>query len=184
MFIKFNEYLKESVNDDLLYHWLSLEKISNLLNKNILYGKFKHTINGVEYIGNSFSRNKHLKIDYYTVRLTCDKDKLKQNYKIMPLDGEIIHRKIDTADDYKYNKNKDRNPKKTNVFGDQPIKKDFHIHRFDEEFILGDIKNISKYIKSVDVYEGNWYSEKNSDDDIINLEKYCIENNISFNKHF
>jgi hypothetical protein len=102
------------------------------------------------------------------------------NYKIIPLDGEIIHRRIDFNDKFKFNKNRDRNPKKTHAFGDQEISKDFDKHRFDEEFILGDIKNISRYITEIIIYPKKWNSEKLDDNLINDLNDYCNKHNINF----
>jgi len=180
IFTNIIDYINENVNDNLLYSWISLDKINSIVNDNIMPAKFKHTIKGVDYYGNSFSRNKLLDIEHYVIRISVDKDLIQHNYKIIPLDGEIIHRRIDSSDVYKYNKNRDRNPKKRNFFGDQPIKKDFHKYRFDEEFIIGDIQNISRYIKQIDIFEGGrfWDAEKIDNDILEKIEKYCQINNI------
>jgi hypothetical protein len=178
-FIKtLKDFLNEGINDNLLYSWISNEKIINIIETDKIYGNFKHTINNKDYYGNSFSRNKNLIIDHYRIRITIDKSLLTMNYKIIPLDGEIIHRKIDFKDEWKYNKYRDRNPKKTHIFGDQKISKDFDKHRFDEEFVLGDIKNISRYITEINISTEKWNSE-NIDENIINeLKIYCDKNKI------
>jgi len=95
----FEKFINESKNFNL-YHWVSTNKMIEIINDNTLYAKFKHTINNKEIYGNSLSRNKKLKINYSYIRLTLDQEKLNNNYKIIPLDGEIIHRRINITDDY------------------------------------------------------------------------------------
>lgn len=179
-FLNEQKQINEGINDNLLYSWISEEKIINIIESDKMYGKFKHTINNKDFYGNSFSRNKNLIISHYRVRITIDKSLLSMNYKIIPLDGEIIHRRIDFNDKFKFNKNRDRNPKKTHSFGDQEISKDFDKHRFDEEFILGDIKNISRYITEIIIYPEKWNSEKLDDNLINDLNDYCNKHNINF----
>ena len=179
-FLNEQKQINEGINDNLLYSWISEEKIINIIESDKMQGKFKHTINNKDFYGNSFSRNKNLIISHYRVRITIDKSLLSMNYKIIPLDGEIIHRRIDFNDKFKFNKNRDRNPKKTHSFGDQEISKDFDKHRFDEEFILGDIKNISRYITEIIIYPKKWNSEKLDDNLINDLNDYCNKHNINF----
>jgi hypothetical protein len=176
-------FINETEMPNLLYHWISEKKANDITKEDILYGNFIHTLRGKKIKGNSFSRNKNLKINYSTIRLTVDKDKLKNNYKIIPLDAEIIHRGVDTSDDYKYQRYKDRNPKKTNVFGDQPIQKNFDEYRFDEEFVVGDIKNISRYITQIDFFKDEWYSDKIDNDKMVELIEYCKSQNIKTQIH-
>lgn len=178
MYTKIIDFISENVYKNTLYSWISTNKIKDIVYRNIIFGGFKHTLKNKDIFGNSFSRNKFLVIDNYRVKIEVDKDLIKNRYKIIPLDGEIIHRKVRFNDIWKYNKYKDRNPKKTNVFGDQPINKDFHIHRFDEEFIIGDIKDVSKYITKVIVYPKKWNSEILDDDLLKDLIEYCEKNNI------
>lgn len=180
--IKLIDLLLESKSSDL-YTWVSKDKIKDIVNNNIIYGKFKHNINGKELLGNSLSRNKSLQIPIYYIRLTLDQEKLTNNYKIIPLDAEIIHRKIDLKDKDKFNKNRDRNPKKTNFFGDQPIRKDFDKDRFDEEFVVGDIKNISNYIKEILIIKPNWQAEELDNSLLSNLINYCKKHNIKIKQN-
>jgi len=177
------QIIDEGEMNNLLYHWISKKKVKDMIEQDTLFGDFVHTINGKDIKGNSFSRNKNLKINYSTIRLTVDKDKLKNNYKIIPLDAEIIHRKITPSDTYKYQKYRDRNPKKTNSFGDQPIRKNFDEDRFDEEFVVGNIKNISKYITQIDFYENKWYSDEVDSDELNKLLEYCKLHNIKIQNH-
>jgi hypothetical protein len=175
--------INEGEITNLLYHWISNKKIDDIVEEDTLFGNFIHTIRGQKISGNSFSRNKNLKINYSTVRLTVDKDKLKNNYKIMPLDAEIIHRKIDFDDRQKYNKFRDRNPKKTNIFGDQPIRKNFDEDRFDEEFVVGNITNVSRYITQIDFFKPKWYSDNIDVDKLNKLLAYCKLHNIKIQTH-
>lgn len=170
----------EHVSDNLLYTWVSKKKIEDIVNNDTLYGNFKHTVKNKDIYGNSFSRNKNLIIDHYQVKLVVNKTILSTKYKIVPLDGEIIHRKIDVKDKQKYDRYRDRNPKKTHIFGDQKISKDFDKHVFAEEFVLGDIKNLSRYITEIIVYPKNWNSEDIEDVVINKLKNYCDKHNIIF----
>ena len=181
-FLNEQNKINEGISDNLLYSWISNNKIIDIVEGDKMYGNFKHTINNKDFYGNSFSRNKNLIIDHYRVRICVDKSLLSMNYKIIPLDGEIIHRKIDFKDKWKYNKYRDRNPKKTHVFGDQEISKDFDKHRFDEEFVLGDIKNISRYITEIIVYPKKWNSEEIDENLINDLKNYCDKHNIKFSQ--
>jgi hypothetical protein len=174
------QQINEGLNDNLLYSWISKQKIQDIISDNSMYGKFKHTINKTDFYGNSFSRNKNLIIDHYRVKITVDKSLLSMNYKIIPVDGEIIHRKIDIYDKWKYPKYRDRNPKKTHAFGDQKISKDFDKHRFDEEFVLGDIKNMNRYLVEVVLYPEKWNTEEINENTINELKVYCEKHNIRF----
>lgn len=175
--------INEGEMTNLLYHWISNKKVEDIVEEDTLFGNFIHIIKGEEIKGNSFSRNKNLKINYSTIRLTVDKDKLKNNYKIIPLDAEITHRKIDPSDKYRYERFRDRNPKKTNVFGDQPIRKNFDEDRFDEEFVVGNINNISRYITQIDFFKSEWYSDEVDDSKVMKLLEYCKSHNIKTQIH-
>lgn len=160
-----------------LYHWSSIEKIQRIIHDDTMYGKFKHIINRKEYVGNSLSRNNRMIITNYNIRITLDQEKLKHNYRMFTVDAEIIHRKIDVRKPELYPsriKINDRSPNKTNTFGDSPIKKDFNNYIFAEEFILGDIKNVHKYIKEIKITDNkNWMVKKLSNKLIENLKWYC-----------
>ena len=175
--------INEGEMTNLLYHWISNKKVDDIVEEDTLFGNFIHVVKGEKIKGNSFSRNKNLKINYSTIRLTVDKDMLKNNYKIIPLDAEIIHRKIDPSDKYRYEKFRDRNPKKTNVFGDQPIPKNFDEYRFDEEFVVGNISNISRYITQIDFFKPKWYSDEVDDNKVMKLLEYCKLHNIKTQIH-
>jgi hypothetical protein len=175
--------ITESGMRELIYHWIGDKKVDDIVKEDTLFGNFIHIIRGRKIKGNSFSRNKNLKINYSTIRLTVDKDKLKNNYKIIPLDAEITHRRIDTSDKHKYERFRDRNPKKSNVFGDQPIQKDFDKYRFDEEFVVGDIKNISRCITQIDIFKKEWYSDEIDNGKVEKLLEYCRLHNIKIQTH-
>jgi hypothetical protein len=177
------EVISEGDMTNLIYHWISNKKVDDIVEEDKLFGDFIHIIKGVEIKGNSFSRNKNLKINYSTIRLTVDKDMLKNNHKIIPLDAEIIHRKIDPSDKYRYERFRDRNPKKTNVFGDQPIRRNFDEDRFDEEFVVGNINNVSRYITQIDFFKSEWYSDKVDDSKVNELLEYCKLHNIKTQIH-
>ena len=175
--------INEGEMTNLLYHWISNKKVDDIVEEDTLFGNFIHVVKGEKIKGNSFSRNKNLKINYSTIRLTVNKDMLKNNYKIIPLDAEIIHRKIDPSDKYRYEKFRDRNPKKTNVFGDQPTPKNFDEYRFDEEFVVGNISNISRYITQIDFFKPKWYSDEVDDNKVMKLLEYCKLHNIKTQIH-
>ena len=84
----------------MLYHWMDYNKSINVLKDNILYPNFSHYNELTnEYIkGNSLSRNKNALKPYgKCIQLVLNKELLKQNYKLIPIDAErafYISRKI------------------------------------------------------------------------------------------
>jgi len=122
------EYLNESKQVGLLYHFTNLSSLNKILEENKMNGSFMYEENGIELFGVSTTRNKNLKYDRQknNIRITLNGDKLSNNYKIKPRD--YWNREYNVPD----------NP--------QTIDED-------EEVVLtpkGYISNIKNYIVSID----------------------------------
>lgn len=120
-----------------LYHFMVSGKTFDVFNNNIMPALWEHDIPGYGTVmGNSFSRNKRFKLKR-PIRLIMNQERLAHNNKIIPLDAELVHSHTMGSDpliDRHYNK-------KTNK----------EAHLFMEEFVIGDIKPLHRYITKIEM---------------------------------
>ncbi len=83
-----HDYINESKNVGLLYHFTDEKSLEKILNDNKMIGSFMYEINDVELYGVSTTRNKNLNYDKQknNIRITLNGDMLSNNYKIQPRD--------------------------------------------------------------------------------------------------
>jgi hypothetical protein len=119
--------------------------------KDVLHANQPHKIGGKKVKGSSFTRNKNqaFKLQSFgPVVLEIDARKLSQRHKIIPVDGEYLHylaRTKRSASDPKAQKAwKDFNDKSGGTGTHE-------LGRMAEEFVVGDIPNLSRYLKAIHV---------------------------------
>ena len=147
-----------------LYHGMQVDKTLSVLNTDYMPANWQHNIPGVGRVnGNSFSRNKlygiNTDIADYFIQLTIDRVKLAHDHKIIPLNAELVWRLAQIN-----NRNRKNSlpiisdPRKMpdTVQRSYDIKTPSHdrnkrnpMARMDEEFVVGNIKNLHRYITSI-----------------------------------
>lgn len=127
-----------------LYHWVGDEKLLAILEQNKMEAYWEHMIPGQakKYsYGNSMSRNPRFTYPEVgrKVRLILDQSKLAQTNKIIPLDGErTFHTGQGSgAADYTIDR-------------DKPIAGETDRNVMAEEFVIGDIKPLNKYLLKIE----------------------------------
>lgn len=126
--------LVREAREGFLYHWMSAQKAVNVFSTDTLSGQWEHfdELQGRNITGTSTSRNEHSPTrPGDCVRLVIDKSKITNN-KIAPINAE---RAFDLS--------RDRRPK------DDRIGKRYH--QFAEEFIIGDLSPLHKYLVRIDM---------------------------------
>jgi hypothetical protein len=146
-----------------LYHWLDMQKGEHIFEFDEMPARFKHMIGGRIVLGNSFSRNKMFRFGYDRfVRLTVDKRMLGAQNKMIPLDAELVHRRIGWGKD-----------------GDT---QDRHAHartgaQFAEEFVVGDIRDLHRVITHIDIHG---YNSGGFHAYVQFVKQYCHRHDISY----
>ncbi len=130
-----------------LYHWMTRDKAEYCFKHDEMPGRWEHylPVEGDDYSGNSLSRNKRLHL-YGDYRVTLDQAKLAARYKIIPVDGEYV-----------FHGNPKRFPwrdatgvKRFSPPGDHiRSRKNYYDADLAEEFVIGDIKQLHKYLIEV-----------------------------------
>ena len=160
-----------------LYHGMRFGKAIWVFNNDILAAGWEHDIPGIGKVkGNSLSRNKLLR--YGHIVLTLDQQKISQTNKIVPVDGEYIHYLTKNSPLAQYAK--DRKP--VSVYGQKRSSK----HTLSEEFVIGDINPLHKYLLNVSFGEPDFGNDNPDKKEILRLIKfcqvYCTKWNIPFSK--
>lgn len=164
---KFSEFLLES-RTGFLYHSIHQSKLQKLVDQDLLEAVWDHNIPGKGIVrGISFTRNKRF---LYSDRsfLVFDAAKLSANNKITPVDAERIfsHTAFNTPISYRNAVGADVSSVSTRKMykGKTPYEQPQ-----DEEFIVGDIKNVSKKLVEIVVYDELQASEHGR----YNIREYC-----------
>jgi hypothetical protein len=153
--MRFSEIINEGRDADL-YHNLDYRKIAPVLSNNSLPALWQHDIPGLGKIkGNSFTRNSLYGTEYqhggYSVQLVFDQAKLAQRHRIIPVNAEMVH----TLNRTNYSRRRSGLPDFTvKDMGkyDMDRTKRQAAARMDEEFVVGDIKNLNNYLKEIRVF--------------------------------
>ena len=153
-----NDYLAD--NYAPLYHLTMVNDLYDILKRNILKrNKFTITIMNGEYNIISLTRTKNFNFLYNQLCdciIELDKNKLSQNYKIYKYDFSINSKQEDKA--------------KSNIHRKLPFES--------EEIILKDIKNIERYILSINFLNNSIYDSKS-----ISIIKLLENKNIKILKN-
>lgn len=175
--------------DAPLYHVMGEEKAANVFATDTMPARWTHDIPGVGKVqGNSFTRNQHYKqTDYagaegFVCRIVVDQRRLAQTHKIIPLHGELIYSyagEKDFLDQYGFDTTVD-----INKLAQDPSNLDRGVktptESMDEEFVVGDITNLHKYITQIDI----WSSVATTTDKgkfLVYLLQYAKKYNIPVN---
>ena len=150
MCMKINEVISQTTiiegRDAPLYHFCDSGKLYNAIDNNTLKGTWNHNLKqwlGPRYEkvrGTSLTRNKKLSWDYTRIRLTLNQSIIFRTNKIITVNGQ-----------YAYYGASNMHPSK--------VKNDDFIsrsrwdseHDLDEEFVVGDIKNLNKALLEIKV---------------------------------
>jgi len=156
-----NSYMRYSEifegRDASLYHMMDSKKAESVFQNDTMYATTQHKLPSHGLIfGSSFTRMAlRLSRSFGTVWLEVDQTKLAQRHKIIPVDGEwsLGYKKGD-AD---LNRWRDRRSEE-----------------FAEEFVIGDINNLHKYIRSITVIHNKQYRYLN-DEEKARLDNTCSD---------
>ncbi len=144
--MRYNEIISEA-RDYPLYHFMDITKAIHVFETDTMEARWQHEIPGIgKVMGNSFSRNKFLNI-FRPIRITIDQAKLATRHRIIPLDGERIYQHTQR---YMY----DDKSNALNRSGDRTInnrRNDKNAYTLQEEFVIGDISNLHKYVTKIDL---------------------------------
>lgn len=142
--MQISESLLSEGRDAPLYHTMDYKKAEAVFLDDTMEARWGHRIPGYgKVMGNSFTRNKLLRWRDH-IMLDIDQSKLAQTHKIIPLDGHMIY----TAGHLSPSEfGKVRAP--IDRLGSQPLS---------EEFVVGDIKNLHRYITSITLLEYRSYA--------------------------
>jgi len=147
--VRFYEILLEG-RDAPLYHGMTPSKAISVFSSDRIPARWKHNIPGMgEVMGNSLSRNKFLKYGY--VILTIDQAKLSHTHKIIPLDAQQVHahtKGLPTT----LQGARDRNL--VDYEGQKKSSKD----AMAEEFVIGDIISLHRYVTGINIAEPRYGS--------------------------
>ena len=120
-----------------LYHWMSVPKAESVFDEDAFNQTWKHQTKEGEFDGISLSRNDKFTYGGKAVRLTLDQGALASRYKILPLDAErAFHYSIETP---AWDRMKDRRINSR------------HAQQYAEEFVVGKIKHLHKYITHIEI---------------------------------
>lgn len=137
-----------------LYHGMNEAKALAVLSNDSMPANWQSNIPGVGRVnGNSFTRNKLYGTRWidggYLVRLVIDQARLAQTHKMIPVNAERLHRLAVTNNTRRELGNPESNitdlPSSTN---DRRKSDDA---RMDEEFVVGDINNLHRYVVSIEM---------------------------------
>lgn len=158
--MKFKEFLVERRMAPL-YHWMDEKKAVSVFADDAFNRTWKHETAEGELDGISFSRNSNFTYGQKAVRLTFDQGALASRFKIMPLDAErAFHHSVDNPSWYKM---KDRKMNSQ------------HSTQYAEEFVIGKIKNLHKYITKIEVSK---HISRNVHSVVADAKKYAEKWNI------
>lgn len=136
--------------DAPLYHSMQWNKAIIVFSKDEMPAHHIHKLAGKKIKGTSFSRNPKLgnraSPNYGPIWIEFDQRKLSQRYKIMPLDADLVNfygrmQNFPQSLGPKQRQQTDKNLR--TEFGSQHA----------EEFVLGDIKPLHKFIKSISIID-------------------------------
>jgi hypothetical protein len=118
--------------------------------------RWQHNIPGMGVVtGSSFTRNKRFDDPVqgykqaYNVKLVVDQSKLSRRHKIVPVNAELLHRSAMKNNSRRsYGEPEDWDITKTGAHAFDRTKTDI-TYRMDEEFVIGDIKNLHEYVNAI-----------------------------------
>lgn len=159
-----------------LYHYMYTEKALNVFKNDAMPARWEHEIPHQGLVkGNSLTRNQNPKMfGNRLVRLVFDQSKLAQTNKIIPLDGERVFRFTQSSMDEPDQRPHNIRLAARNNFNDRIINQRSN-YQLAEEFVVGDIAPLHKYLKRVEIRSGNFYHIRGVDAVAIKdlVVEYC-----------
>lgn len=142
-----------------LYHTMDARKAFYCFDNDAMPARWKHVIDGREVMGNSFSRNPNYEHGGRPVRFVVDQQMLATRHKIIPVDGERAFRTTANAEEgsstYSLGKGmRDRNINQRRLGSDGALQ---------EEFVVGDIRDLSRFIQCVELCSPDFYMMTGAD---------------------
>lgn len=178
-----NEFINEE-RGGYLYHGMPKAKAITVFANDSMPANWQSNIPGVGRInGNSFSRNKLYGTEYsyggYLVQLTVDQTKLAQTHKMIPVNAERVYRLAAT------NNNRRELGKPEQDIANMPSSTNDRFKRdprgrMDEEFVVGDINNLHKYVVAISLIDSN-DARRIDPASAFMLTNYCKKYNIQLN---
>lgn len=140
-----------------LFHYMRQEKAFDVFASDVMPARWKHLIGGREVMGNSFTRNKNYEHGSACVRLHMNQQVLAQRNKIIPLDGEVTFRH--TLDRDALAIDPDHQAPNPYNFRDRKVNSRGlgYDKALQEEFVVGDIRPLSKAISLIEVLDASFY---------------------------
>ncbi len=129
-----------------LYHYMELTKAIDVFDHDVMEARWAHVIPQIgRVVGNSFSRNAFLHFPR-PIRLVVSQARLAQTNRIIPLDGERIFYHTGEG---QYGANVAARKLQPSKISDRTSNK-FHLNTWAEEFVVGDIKSLHRYIEQIE----------------------------------
>lgn len=153
------EFINEEIVDEAraapLYHNMTDEKARAVFSNDSLPANWQSNIPGLGRVnGNSFTRNKEYGTEYtyggYIVRLVVDQAKLAQTHKIVPVNAELLQRQAATNNS-RLSGGLEPSPHTEFPRSAMDRNKRDPRERMDEEFVIGDINNLHRYVVGIQV---------------------------------
>lgn len=146
----------EFINEErggYLYHSMQVAKSAAVFSNDSMPANWQSNIPGIGRVnGNSFTRNKEYGTVYhvggYMVRLVIDQARLAQTHKIVPVNAELLHRQA-TTNNSRLSGGLPPNPHTGFPRNAMDRNKRSPQERMDEEFVIGDINNLHRYIVEI-----------------------------------
>lgn len=135
----FGGTFKESINEAReadLYHWLYHDKAAAVFDLNRMNGEWVHEVpyTNQRLQGTSMSRNPYFHLGR-PFRFVFDQDKLARSNKIVPLDAERTFQHTKRYSGWEKSPDRDKHASTTMA----------------EEFVLGDIAPLNRYLKRIEI---------------------------------
>jgi hypothetical protein len=128
-----------------LYHFMNSEKAVDVFSMNKIIDSWGHVFNGKTIYGSSFTRNSKLNWGYSCIRLAVDQQRLASTNKIIPVDGERVHRNSPYKGDYK-------GPVRDRLGNYPSGERSTKNQLLSEEFVVGPINNLNRYLTEIYFY--------------------------------
>lgn len=154
-----------------LYHGMTEKKSLAVLHNDSMPALWQHNVPGMGRVaGNSLSRNKFYGIETvdgdYSIRLVLDQARLAQTHKMFPVDGELLYnisqtnqarRELNTQRPPELQKPEIVDPRDANPENSDRYKTRVG-YQMSEEFVVGNINQLHRYIKEIQVLDKLYWS--------------------------
>jgi hypothetical protein len=170
------DFLNEG-RDAPLYHAVDFVKARNIFHNDMMPATWAHYVPQLGKLkGNSFTRNK--RFVFHNVVIKFDQAKLASTHKIVPLDANRVY--YQGYNDAKAAAGHYVTPPEYRRYDRQHNDRD----QMMEEFVIGDIKNLHRYIVSINVVSVEDFEEHELQVFWNVFSRYVSKFNIPYNKNY